>query len=66
MFNLLLRFQFLKMSKLGEETLYNQSTQPLYVLIDHNEKLLNAPRGYKSGIAEYIQWMDEGTNKFKK
>lgn len=51
--------------KYMEETLYKQSTQPLYVLLDHNEKLLNNPRGYKSGIPEYIQWMDEGTNKFK-
>jgi thiol:disulfide interchange protein len=52
--------------KYMEETLYKQSTQPLYVLLDHNEKLLSAPRGYKSGIPAYIQWMDEGISKFKK
>lgn len=52
--------------KYMEETLYKQSTQPLYVLIDHNEQLLNNPRGYKSGIPEYINWMDEGINEFKK
>ncbi|HEX8517771.1 MAG TPA: cytochrome c biogenesis protein CcdA [Bacteroidia bacterium] len=51
--------------KYMEETLYKQSTQPLYVILDHNEQLLSAPRGYKSGIPEYIQWMDEGINKFK-
>lgn len=52
--------------KYMEETLYKQSTQPLYVLIDHNEQLLINPRGYKSGIQEYIGWMDEGINEFKK
>lgn len=51
--------------KYMEETLYGQSTQPLYVLLDHNEKLLNPVRGYNPGIPEYIQWMDEGINKFK-
>jgi thiol:disulfide interchange protein DsbD len=51
--------------KYQEETLYKQLAQPLYVLLDNNEKLLNTPRGYKSGIPEYIQWLDEGINKFK-
>jgi thiol:disulfide interchange protein DsbD len=51
--------------KYMEETLYKQSTQPLYVILDHNEQLLSSPRGYKSGIPEYIKWMDEGINKFK-
>ncbi len=49
-----------------EETLYKQSTQPLYVLLDNKEQLLNQPRGYKSGIPEYVQWMDEGVSEFKK
>lgn len=52
--------------KYMEETLYQQSSQPLYVLIDNSEKLLNTPRGYKSGIPEYIRWMDEGINEYKK
>ncbi|MBL7884987.1 MAG: thioredoxin family protein [Bacteroidia bacterium] len=52
--------------KYMEETLYKQSTQPLYVLLDHNEQTLNAPRGYKSGIPEYINWLNEGVNEFKK
>ena len=52
--------------KYMEETLYKQSTQPLYVLIDHNEQLLSNPRGYKSGIPEYIGWMDEGLVEFRK
>jgi thiol:disulfide interchange protein DsbD len=52
--------------KYMEEVLYKQSSQPLYVLIDHSEKLLNSPRGYKSGIPEYVSWLDEGINEFKK
>jgi thiol:disulfide interchange protein DsbD len=52
--------------KYMEETLYKQSTQPLYVLLDNNEQLLNHSRGYKSGIQEYIKWLDEGINELKK
>ncbi len=48
-----------------EETKYSQSTQPLYVLLDTNEKLLAPVRGYNPEITEYIKWMDEGINKFK-
>ncbi|MDP2387167.1 MAG: cytochrome c biogenesis protein CcdA [Bacteroidota bacterium] len=51
--------------KYMEETLYKQSTQPLYVLLDHNEKLLSTPRGYDPNIPDYIKWMDEAVNKFK-
>lgn len=51
--------------KYMEETLYGQSTQPLYVLLDNNEKPLNAVRGYNSSIEEYKAWMDEGIAKFK-
>jgi thiol:disulfide interchange protein DsbD len=49
-----------------EEVKYNQSTQPLYVLLDSNEQLLNKPRGYKSGIEEYLLWLDEGIANFKR
>jgi thiol:disulfide interchange protein DsbD len=51
--------------KYMEETLYGQSTQPLYVLLDHNEKLIAPVRGYNPSIPEYIKWMDEGIAKFK-
>ncbi len=51
--------------KYMEETLYGQSTQPLYVLLDHNEKTLNAVRGYNPSIEEYLKWMDEGIATFK-
>ena len=49
-----------------EETIYGSSTQPLYVLVDGNEKLLNPVRGYNPSIEEYIKWMDVGISKYKK
>jgi len=51
--------------KYMEETLYNQSTQPLYVLLDHNEKKLVEVRGYDASIPEYIKWLDRGIATFK-
>lgn len=51
--------------KYMEETLYGQSTQPLYVLLDHNEKPLNEVRGYDPSIPEYIKWLDEGIKNFR-
>ena len=51
--------------KYMEEMLYGQSSQPLYVLLDHNEKVLNKVRGYDPDIEAYTNWMDEGIAKFK-
>lgn len=51
--------------KYMEETLYGQSTQPLYVLLDHNEKLIAPVRGYDPSIPDYVKWLDEGINTFK-
>ena len=49
-----------------EETIYGSSTQPLYVLVDGNEKLLTPVRGYNPSIEEYVKWMDVGISKYKK
>jgi thiol:disulfide interchange protein DsbD len=49
-----------------EETTYGQSSQPLYVMVDHHEKLLVPVRGYNSSIPAYIEWLDKGTAEFKK
>jgi thiol:disulfide interchange protein DsbD len=51
--------------KYMEETRYQQSTQPLYVLLDHNEKPLNAIRGYDPNVEDYVKWLDEGVKNFK-
>lgn len=48
-----------------EETKYGQSTQPLYVLLDHNENLLNDVRGYNSDVEDYIIWLKKGIERFK-
>lgn len=48
-----------------EETKYGQSTQPLYVLLDHNENLLVEIRGYNPDKEAYIQWLKKGIEKFK-
>ncbi len=51
--------------KYMEESLYGQSTQPLYVLVDENEKILNPIRGYNPSIQDYIMWLDDGIKQFK-
>lgn len=48
-----------------EETKYGQSTQPLYVLLDHNENLLIEVRGYNPDKEAYIEWLKRGIEKFK-
>jgi thiol:disulfide interchange protein DsbD len=48
-----------------EETIYGQSTQPLYVILDHNGNKLTEPRGYDPDIQAYIRWLKEGIAKFK-
>lgn len=52
--------------KYMEESIYKQSTQPLYVLVDSNEKPLNQIRGYDPSIEDYIKWLDEGVRNYKK
>lgn len=52
--------------KYMEETRYKQSTQPLYVMLDHNENLLSPVRGYNASIEEYIKWLDKGIGEFKR
>jgi thiol:disulfide interchange protein DsbD len=52
--------------KYMEEKIYGQSTQPLYVLVDGNEIVLNPIRSYNPSISEYITWLDEGVANYKK
>lgn len=52
--------------KYMEEKIYGQSTQPLYVLVDGNETVLNPIRSYNPSISEYITWLDEGIANYKK
>ncbi|MFZ4799382.1 MAG: cytochrome c biogenesis protein CcdA [Bacteroidia bacterium] len=43
---------------------YNFSAQPQYVLIDGNEKVLNAPRFYDTDEAAFVKFLDEGKAAF--
>jgi thiol:disulfide interchange protein DsbD len=39
---------------------FNQSTQPLYVVLDADEKLVNHPVGYTPNAKEYLKWLKCG------
>ena len=43
---------------------FEQVTQPLYVLLDDNEKLLNHPVGYTPDAKEYLQWLQCAKDAF--
>ncbi len=44
---------------------YNANTQPMYVLMDHNEENLNNPVAYTPNVDEYHAWLKDGISKFK-
>jgi thiol:disulfide interchange protein DsbD len=43
---------------------FNASSQPWYVLISPDEKLLNSPVGYTPNAAEYAAWLQCGLDAF--
>lgn len=43
---------------------FGQSTQPLYVILDNSQKLMNNPVGYTPDIQEYLQWLKCGKESF--
>lgn len=44
---------------------FQTNSQPQYVLLDHNEKLLNTPTGYDPDVEKYIDWLEQGKKEFK-
>ena len=44
---------------------FQQNSQPLYVLMSPDEKVMAAPRGYKEGIQDYADFLDCGLNTFR-
>jgi len=44
---------------------YGVNAQPYYVLIDHNEEMLNQPASYMPDVDEYEAWLKEGLANFK-
>lgn len=45
---------------------FNQTTQPLYGILDTSEKLMNHPVGYTPNAAEYLRWLQCGKAAFDK
>jgi thiol:disulfide interchange protein DsbD len=46
-------------------THYQSNSQPLFVLLDHNEKPLLESRGYNTDVDAYVAWMKKGIEGFK-
>ncbi len=44
---------------------FQQNSQPLYVLMSPEEKVMAAPRGFKEGIQDYADFLDCGLNTFR-
>ena len=45
---------------------YKANTQPMYVLMDHNEENLIDPVAYTPDVEEYNAWLQKGISNFKK
>ncbi len=45
---------------------YKRNTQPLYVLMNHDESNIVEPQAYTSDANEFHQWLKGGISKFKK
>jgi thiol:disulfide interchange protein DsbD len=43
---------------------FSQVTQPLYVILNHDKKLVNHPVGYTPNIKEYLSWLTCGKEAF--
>lgn len=44
---------------------FQQNSQPLYVLVSPDEKVLSAPRGYNSDIRDYTKFLECGLEVFE-
>ena len=44
---------------------FEQNSQPLYVIISPDEKVLATPRGYQEGVQDYADFLDCGLSTFK-
>ncbi|HEY0031271.1 MAG TPA: thioredoxin family protein [Bacteroidia bacterium] len=46
---------------------YKTNSQPQYILIDNKEQMLTQnTKGYDPDVQNYIDWLDEGINEYKK
>ncbi|MCB0583736.1 MAG: thioredoxin family protein [Phaeodactylibacter sp.] len=44
---------------------FEQNSQPLYVMMSPDERVLAAPRGYKEGVKEYAEFLECGLNTYE-
>ncbi len=49
-----------------QASVYQTNSQPYYVLLDNNGKLLAQPRGYTPDITTYTAFLDEGLCRYEK
>ncbi len=45
---------------------FNNNAQPYYVILDHNEELLVKPKAYDSSIPNFIDFLEEAKEEFKR
>ena len=48
-----------------ETFVYKNNSQPLYVIVDHDENRMNEPVGYTPEVETYKAWLQKGIDKFK-
>ena len=44
---------------------FKQNSQPLYIMVTPDERVITHPRGYKEGAEDYFDYLQCGLNKFK-
>jgi len=49
-----------------QRTQYETNSQPYYILLDNNGKILAHPRGYTPDVDTYAKFLDEGLCRFEK
>lgn len=49
-----------------QRTMYETNSQPYYVLLDNNGKILAQPRGYTPDVDTYVKFLDEGLCRYDK
>lgn len=47
-------------------TRYNNNAQPFYILLDHEENLLQEPKSYDLNVRNFIDFLDAGKEAFEK
>ena len=45
---------------------FKNNSQPFYVLLDHDMKMLNKTTAYTPNVDEYFEWLQKGVENFKK